>query len=169
MEGAMLSVTVFRHVPRPLTGMVGVVHDRAFEGFEERLDWLESVGVLVERFDPGAAPGEVAAHPAAHELLSTRGDTGLPIILVNEAVVSSGRYPSRSQLARAVGRGRYEIPAEVTLRLAAIGAAAAIGFEDEVDLQAARAREMGIPEATVRLASEAGANLRHAGQMHPVP
>ena len=54
----MMLVTVFRHVPPPIIGTVGVTQDRAFEAFEERLDWLEAIGLLVERFDPSTAPAE---------------------------------------------------------------------------------------------------------------
>ena len=44
--------TVFRHVPRPIIGMIGVVHDHGFSAFEASLDWLETTGALVERLDP---------------------------------------------------------------------------------------------------------------------
>jgi len=162
----MVSVTVFRHIPPPIIGMVGVVQDPAFEAFEERLEWLEALGVPVERLDPAIAPDEVMAHQAVHELLLAEGDRCLPLILVNDAVVSRATYPSRAQLARAVGRGRYEVPAGVARRLAAIGAAAAIGLADEVHRQAERGREMGISEESVGLASDAGAALRDAAHMH---
>jgi hypothetical protein len=162
----MVSVTVFRQVPPPIIGMVGVVQDRAFEAFEERLDWLEALGVPVERLDPAIAPAEVVAHRAVHDLLLAEGDRCLPLILVNDALVSRGAYPSRAQLARAVGRARYEVPAGVARQLAAIGAAAAIGLEDEVHRQAERAREMGISEESVGLAGDAGAALRDAAHMH---
>lgn len=56
----MTFVTVFRHVPKPITGMIGIVYDREFEQFEANLDWLETTGVLVERFDLSQAPQEVA-------------------------------------------------------------------------------------------------------------
>ena len=103
----MMPVTVFRHVPPPIIGVVGVIQDRAFEAFEERLDWLETIGVPVERFDPSCmAPGEVAAREPVRELLSTEGDRCLPLIVVNDVVVSRGVYPSRTQLARVVGQVR---------------------------------------------------------------
>jgi hypothetical protein len=59
----MVFVTVFRHVPRPITGMIGTVHDRTFETFEADLDWLETTGILVERFDPATAAAEVSKRP----------------------------------------------------------------------------------------------------------
>ncbi len=105
----MTFVTVFRHVPRPIIGMVGVVYDRSFEAFEASLDWLETTGVLVERFDPSSAPGEVAARPAVQKLLAASADRCLPLVLVGDAVVSTGDYLSRAQLARAVGGGLRQV------------------------------------------------------------
>jgi hypothetical protein len=72
----MVFVTVFRHVPRPIAGMIGTLYDRAFEAFEANLDWLETTGILVERFDPTTAAGEVAKRPAAQQVLSVEGDRG---------------------------------------------------------------------------------------------
>jgi hypothetical protein len=100
----MALVTVFRHIPPPIIGTFGVIHDRAFEDFEERLDWLEASGRPVERFDPNREPGEVATREPVRALLAREGDRCLPLVLVDDAVVLSGSYPSRGQLARAVGR-----------------------------------------------------------------
>lgn len=111
----MTHVTVFRCVPKPIIGMVSVVNDPQFKMLEESLDWLETTGLLVERFDPAADPFEVEAHPTARHLLLA-GDGCLPLVLVDEAVVLQGTYPSRTQLARAVGSagsgvGRADRPA----------------------------------------------------------
>ena len=103
----MTYVTAFRHVPKPIIGMVSVVNDRQFQALEESLDWLESAGLLVERFDPTTDPSGAAAHPVAQQLLSL-GDRCLPLVLVDEAVVLQGAFPSRAELARAVGRIRSE-------------------------------------------------------------
>jgi hypothetical protein len=84
--------------------MIGILQDPDFEGFEANLDWLETTGVLVEQFDPSRAEGEVAKRPVVRQILSDEGEQALPVILVNEAVVSRGRYLSRAQLARAVGQ-----------------------------------------------------------------
>ena len=102
----MTFVTVFRRVPRPIIGTVGILYDREFEKFEATLDWLETTGVLVEQFDPSEAQKEVAKRPAVQQILSSEGDRCLPLILVNESVVSRGTYLSRAQLARAVGQGQ---------------------------------------------------------------
>ena len=91
--------------PKPITGMIGILYDAEFEKFEANLDWLETTGVLVEQFDPSTARDEVTKRPAVRQILSDDGEQALPVILVNEAVVSRGRYLSRAQLARAVGTG----------------------------------------------------------------
>ena len=157
----MVFVTVLRHVPRPITGMIGVLYDRTFEAFEANLDWLETTGVLVERFDPSTAPSEVATRPVVQQLLSAEGDACLPLVLVNNSVVSRGVHPSRTQLARAVGSVRSGVPHAVARQLAAIGAAAAAGTDDDIQREAVRARQLGIGDETVRQARESGTRLRH--------
>lgn len=102
----MTNITVFRHVPKPIIGMVSVVNDRRFALLEESLDWLETTGLLVERFDPSVEPHEVAKRPAARDLLS-KSDDCLPLVLVNDLVALQGVYPSRTQLAHAVGTQRH--------------------------------------------------------------
>src|SRR5690606_2032448 len=97
-------VTAFRRIPRPITGMIGILQDPDFERFEASLDWLETTGLLVEQFDPSSAHEEVAKRPAVQQILPTEGDRCLPLIQVNDSVVSRGRYLSRAQLARAVGQ-----------------------------------------------------------------
>jgi hypothetical protein len=159
-------LTVFRRIPPPIIGSVGVVNDSRFEAFEECLDWLEAGGVPVERFDPTAEPGEAAARETVRELLAIEGDRCLPLILVNDAVVLRGAYPSRTQLARAVGRSRCMVPPEVGRRLAAIGAAAAIGREEELHRQVGLARAIGLCEDSIRSAEHVGAGF---GRTEPLP
>jgi len=74
----MNSVTVFRHVPQPIIGMIGVLRNRNFEASEANLDWLETTGVLVERIDPAGEPSEVVARPVAQQLLSATSEC-LPV------------------------------------------------------------------------------------------
>lgn len=103
----MACVTAFRHVPEPIIGMMSGIKDRRFNVLEESLDWLETTGLLVERFDPAVTPEEVAKRPAARQLL-LKDESCLPLILVDEVVALKGAYPTRAQLAHAVGRARTE-------------------------------------------------------------
>jgi hypothetical protein len=111
----MTTVTVFRHPPPPVIGVCGAVFDRAFEAFDQSLDWLETTGILVERIDPLEQPEEAARFDAVRDLLEREGQRSLPLILVDGALVSSGVRPTRSQLARLVGRSRRQpdLPATV--------------------------------------------------------
>jgi hypothetical protein len=94
-------------------------------------------------------------------VLPAEGNSCLPLILVNDAVVSRGGYPSRTQLARAVGSARGAVPQAVARQLAAVGAVAAVGSDEDIQRETVRARQLGIGEDTVRLAKESGARLRH--------
>ncbi len=104
----MTTVTVFRRVPPPVIGVCGVVPDRASEALEESLDWLETTGVIVERFDPTSQPSEAGRFPGVDQALMREGDRVLPLILVDGVIASSGRRPTRSQLAQVVGRTRRD-------------------------------------------------------------
>jgi len=104
----MTTVTVFRHPPPPVIGVCGVVLDRAFEAFEQNLDWLEAIGVLVERVDPQEEPEEAERFEAARDSLAREGQSCLPLILVDGVLVSARVHPTRSQLARLVGRNRRQ-------------------------------------------------------------
>ncbi len=111
----MTTVTVFQHPPPPVIGVCGVVFDRAFEAFEQNLDWLEATGILVERIDPHEQPQEAARYEAVTDSLAREGNRCLPLILVDGVLVSSRVHPTRSQLARLVGRHRRQpdLPAAV--------------------------------------------------------
>lgn len=102
----MTTITVFRHMPPPVIGVCGVGFDRTFEAFEQNLDWLEAIGILVERIDPREQPEEVARFDTVTALLAGEGPRCLPLILVDGVLVSSRVRPTRSQLARLVGRSR---------------------------------------------------------------
>ena len=93
-------------MPPPIIGTVGVIHDRTSESFEAALDWLETTGILVERFDPSTAPEALARHSAAAELFERLADACLPLVLLDEDVASRGRLLSRTELARAIGDAR---------------------------------------------------------------
>jgi len=104
----MTTVTVFEHAPPPLIGVCGVVPDRAFEAFEQELDWLEANGLPVERIDPYREPGDAARFEGVTDALATEGPRCLPLILVDGVIVSSGVHPTRTQLARVVGQRRSQ-------------------------------------------------------------
>ena len=99
-----MKVTVFRQVPPLIIGTCGVAPNRDFDEFEQRLDALEATGVMVERFDPSQAADEVAARPSVQRLIAAQGNQSFPVTLVDDEVIASGRYPSRTEWAHAIGR-----------------------------------------------------------------
>lgn len=153
----MTFVTVFRRVPKPIWGMTGTLYDPEFERFEANLDWLETTSVLVERFDPAAARDEVARRPIVRELLSGGAERILPLVLVNDREVSRAAFLNRTQLARVVGSARN---LAVVQELARLGATAAIGSDDDVRQESARAHGLGLSQSDVREAVNTGLALK---------
>lgn len=101
-----MRITVFRSVPPVIIGTVGIVPNHEFEAFEEQLDAVEASGVIVERFQPDQAARVIAQKSALQQLVPDRGARSFPIVLVNEEIVSSGRYPTNTEWAHALGAGR---------------------------------------------------------------
>ena len=100
-----MRVTVFRTVPPLIVGTCGVVPNRDFDAFEERLDELEATGVVVERVDP-SDHNAIRGDPAVERIVLARGAQCFPLVLVDGEVVATGRYPTRAEWAHAVGAHR---------------------------------------------------------------
>lgn len=154
----MTFVTVFRLVPRPITGMIGIVDDSASQGFEAHLDWLETTGLLVERFDPSTAAEELTKRPAIRQLLLTEGDRVLPLVLIGDQEISRGRFLNRTQLARAVGLQQQRA---VVRQVARLGAAAALGSTEHLLAESARAQALGLSDDEVKDAVDTANALMH--------
>ena len=105
----MSTITIIRHIPPPIIGMCGVRLDHVAATLENDLDWVEALGVPIERLDPDVHSADIARHEAARNLLISQGRECLPLVLVDEAVVSQGAYPTRSTLAHLAGRARQDI------------------------------------------------------------
>jgi arsenical resistance operon trans-acting repressor ArsD len=101
-----MRVTVFRQVPSLIIGTCGVVPHHDFDAFEERLDSLEAGGATVERFEPANAADTIAKIPAVRRLVASEGERCFPLVLVNDEIVASGKYPSRTEWAHAIGESR---------------------------------------------------------------
>ena len=81
------------------TGVCGPSVDPALATFAADLDWLSDRGLAVRRFNLSQEPGEFAARSEIRRLLADRGEEALPVVMVEGAVVSDGRYPTRGELA----------------------------------------------------------------------
>lgn len=85
------------------TGVCGTEVDEALVTFAADADWLRAQGVALERYNLAQQPLVFAETPAVSAFLSLSGEEGLPLVLVDGQVALTGRYPSRSELARFAG------------------------------------------------------------------
>lgn len=99
----MTSIRVFDPAMCCSTGVCGPSVDPDLVRFAADLDWLKGQGIAVERYNLSQQPGAFADNAAVRAALETRGEAGLPVILVNGDVKSTGVYPSRDDLAAWAG------------------------------------------------------------------
>jgi hypothetical protein len=85
------------------TGVCGPSVDPALVRFAADFHWLAAQGVHVDRFNLAQQPQAYVANPLVKAALVEHGNACLPLILVNGAIVSKGRYPSRRELATMTG------------------------------------------------------------------
>lgn len=86
------------------TGVCGPEVDPVLPRFAADLEWLKSIGHLVERFNLAQQPAAFAENADVREVLAAEGVDSLPLVVVDGVVVSRAAYPSREQLA-ALGAG----------------------------------------------------------------
>ena len=84
------------------TGVCGPEVDPALVTFAADLQWVAAQGVEVRRHNLGQQPQAFAANPAVQAEMAAGMDR-LPIIAVDGAIVATGSYPSRAQLAETLG------------------------------------------------------------------
>ena len=85
------------------TGVCGPTVDPNVVQFAADLDWLATQGVTIRRFNLAQEPMSFAENAAVKALLARSNGAELPAIVVDGAVVASGRYPTRDELAAFAG------------------------------------------------------------------
>ena len=80
------------------SGVCGPDVDPALVTFSADLQWLERQGVQVQRINPAHQPTLFAASELVREELKRHGNDCLPVVVVNDAVVSRGVFPSRTSI-----------------------------------------------------------------------
>jgi len=86
------------------SGVCGPDVDPRLAAFAADVDWLASQGVVVVRHNLAQDPRPFVSNSLVLELMQDEGDKGLPVVMVNGAVVGhAGEYPSREVLAHATG------------------------------------------------------------------
>ncbi|MFK8113788.1 MAG: arsenite efflux transporter metallochaperone ArsD [Rubripirellula sp.] len=81
------------------TGVCGPQVDPVLPRFAADLDWLQRQGHEVERFNLAQDPAQFAKNPTVQQMLQSEGVDCLPLIIVDDRVVSRSEYSSRQNLA----------------------------------------------------------------------
>ena len=135
------------------TGVCGVEVDQALVGFAADVDWAKQNGAQIERFNLAQQPMAFAENATVKSFLESSGQEGLPLILMDGAVVLSGRYPNRDELTEWLGIA--VAPSLFTgqvAELVAIGAAIDSNCEPCFKYHYDQARKLGVSNADMRRA-----------------
>ncbi len=79
------------------TGLCGPGVDPELLRIARDLRWLAAQGVVVTRHGLSQEPNAFVASARVHGLMQAFGDGALPAVLVDETVLSYGRYPTRDE------------------------------------------------------------------------
>lgn len=157
------NITVFDPAMCCSTGVCGPEVDPKLARFSADLDWLAAQGVAVRRFNLAQEPGAFAEDASAKSALETRGEAALPLIKAGEAVVSSGAYPSRDELAAWAGLSSTpSLYTETVAELVAIGAAIASNCEPCFKFHYDKARKLGVSREDMLRAVTTAQNVKDA-------
>ncbi len=156
VQGAgKISLQVFDPAMCCPSGVCGPSVDPQLPRFAADLEWLVSKGVSVERFNLAQQPEAFAANAQVKQALEGDGTDCLPLILLNEVIVSKGSYPDREKLARwarVSNESEKSIYTESVAELVAIGAAIASNCEPCFRYHYDRARKLGVSKEDMALA-----------------
>lgn len=81
------------------TGICGASDDPKLVVFASDLEWLKKQNVEVVRHGLSFEPAEFVSNKDVKNLICERGNVSLPILVIDNKIVSSGVYPSRKKLA----------------------------------------------------------------------
>jgi len=85
------------------TGVCGPDPAQDLVTFTADLAYLKSQGADIARHNLAGDVQAFADSAAARSFLQTAGSDGLPLVLVDDVTVLTGRYPTRDELLRWVG------------------------------------------------------------------
>lgn len=81
------------------SGVCGPQVDPVLPRFASDLEWLKAQGIEVIRVNLAQNPAEFVKNTTVQQMLVDEGVECLPLIMVNERLVSRSEYPSRENLA----------------------------------------------------------------------
>ena len=95
----MKTIEVFEPSMCCSTGVCGPSVDPVLPIFAADVDWLKSQGIDVQRYNLSQQPQAFASKPVVKQAIEKQGMKCLPLVVVNDTIISRGTYPSRDQLA----------------------------------------------------------------------
>jgi len=98
----MKTLTIYDPAMCCSTGICGPDVDPALVTFAADLKWVAEQGVTVQRYNLGQEPQAFAANPVVLRELEGGVDR-LPILVLDDRIISTGIYLSREQLAWKLG------------------------------------------------------------------
>lgn len=99
----MPAIAVFEPALCCNTGVCGEDVDQNLVTYSADMAWLAGQEVAITRHNLASDPLAFAHDPAAKGFLEVAGSAGLPLVLVDGVTVLTGRYPTRTELARWAG------------------------------------------------------------------
>jgi AhpD family alkylhydroperoxidase len=146
------------------TGVCGPQVDPALVRFAADLKWVQDQGVEVRRFNLSQDPLPFVENELVRTTLHERGESALPMLLIDGQVAASGRYPGRDELVKALGR--KEIAAGIftppVAELVAIGAAVAAHCEPCLKHHHDLANKLGVSKSDMAQAVRMAAAVKDA-------
>ena len=146
------------------TGVCGPDVDPSLVRFAADLQWLGEQGVTVQRFNLTQSPIAFAENERVRALLTEKGESALPLVLVDGMVAVTGTYPTREALAKLVGlpSGTPSLFSPAVGELVAIGAAIAANCEPCLRYHTREAEKLGVSVADMALAVAMAAKVKDA-------
>lgn len=99
----MATIRVFEPALCCSTGVCGPDLDQNLVDFTANLTTLKAEGIDIERANLASEPTSFASHPAVRAFLQAAGSAGLPLTLVDDVTVLTGRHPQLAELRRWAG------------------------------------------------------------------
>jgi AhpD family alkylhydroperoxidase len=141
------------------TGVCGVEVDQRLVDFSAAVDWVKQYGAQIERFNLAQQPMAFAENAVLKSFLEQFGAEALPVVLVDGALMLSGRYPSRDELVQWAG---LDVLTPQVMELIALGAAIAAGCEPCFKFHYDKARKLGVTADMMQEAVAIGDMVKQA-------
>lgn len=85
------------------TGICGSSDDSTLVTFASDLEWLKKEGVEISRYSLTLKPAEFAKNKKIKDTFNKEGNKCLPILFIDDNIVSKSSYPTRQKLAELCG------------------------------------------------------------------